>query len=170
MKVQNRTTSAPDPTKTHSRLSSISAPETATEMSYNATERLRARLDEYRLRVSAGAGRRVTLESVVEWTRSVGDGLDGEERRDLLDLLLRDATIDRENRVTLTLVIPADGELVPIAKPEPSFRSSSPHQTLRYSWAVSLPSPSAAARRTRRDGASLVPEGAARSTSSTLSS
>ena len=85
-------------------------------------ERLRARLDEYRARGSAQAGRRVALEQVEEWARSVGaglDGLGGEERRELLDLLLEDATIDGENRVTLTLAIPADGELVSIAEPEP---------------------------------------------------
>ena len=90
-------------------------------------ERLRARLDEYRARESAQAGRRVALEQVVEWASSVGaglDGLGGEERRELLDLLLEDATIDGENRVTLTLAIPADEELVPIAKPEPITAST----------------------------------------------
>ena len=90
-------------------------------------ERLRARLDEYRARESAQAERRVALEQVVEWARSVGAGLDGlagEERRELLDLLLEDATIDGENRVTLTLAIPADGELVPIAEPEPTTPST----------------------------------------------
>ncbi len=89
-------------------------------------ERLRARLDEYRERESAQAGRGVALEQVVQWARSVGTGLDrfaGEERRELLDLLLEDATIDGENRVTLTLAIPTDGELVPIAEPEPTTRS-----------------------------------------------
>ena len=44
------------------------------------------------------------------------------------------------NRVTLTLPIPADAELVLIAEPEPSYRSSNPQQTLRYSRGVSLPS------------------------------
>ena len=80
------------------------------------------------------------------------------------DLLLEDAAIDAENRVTLTF-IPADRELVPIAELEPSYRSSNPHQTLRYSWGVSLSSPRVEARRTRRGGpggASLVPEGATR--------
>ena len=90
-------------------------------------------------------------------------GLGGEERRELLDLLLEVVTIDGGNRVTLTLAILADAELVPIAEPEPSYRSSNPHQTLRYSWAVSLPSPRAAARPTSRGEATLVPESAARS-------
>ncbi|MDE0603742.1 MAG: hypothetical protein OXI18_04995 [bacterium] len=109
----------------------------------------------YRGRESAQAGQRVALDQVVEWAHSVGaslDGLAGEERRELLDLLLEDATIDGENRIALTLAIPADGKLVPIAEPEPSYRSSNPHQTLRYSWGVSLPSPPVAARRTRQGG------------------
>ncbi len=89
-------------------------------------ERLRVRLDEYRARESAQAGRRAALEGVAEWARGVGAGLDGlagEERRELLDLLLEDATIDGENRVTLTLGIPTDGELVSIAEQEPTTRS-----------------------------------------------
>ena len=103
-------------------------------------ERLRARLDEYRARESAQAGRRVALEQVVEWAHSVGSGLDGlggEERRELLDLLLEEATIDGENRVTLTLAIPADEDLVRLAcpsalcpplptPPTQKFRASSP--------------------------------------------
>ncbi len=108
-------------------------------------ERLRARLDEYRVRASAGAGRRVALESVVEWARSVGDGLDGlagEERRELLDLLLEDATIDGENRLTLTLAIPADGELVPIAKPEPTTASTPCARRHGAPGASARPSPS----------------------------
>ena len=91
-------------------------------------ERLRARLDEYRARESAQAGRREALERVVEWARRVGDGLDGlsdQERRELLELLLEEATIDGENLITLTLAIPADGEFVSIAKPEPITASLS---------------------------------------------
>ena len=57
----------------------------------------------------------------------------------MLDLLLEEATIDGENNVTLTLAIPADEEFVSITKPEPSYRFSNPHRTLRYSWATSLP-------------------------------
>lgn len=45
-----------------------------------------------------------------------------------------------------------DGQLVSIAEPEPSYRSSNPLQTLRYSWGVSLPSPRVTAHRTSRGG------------------
>ena len=82
-------------------------------------ERLRARLDEYRTRASAHADQRLVLERVVEWTQRVGDGLDDlpdEERRELLNLLLDEATIDGENNVTLTLAIPGDGDVVSIAE------------------------------------------------------
>ena len=90
-------------------------------------ERLRARLDEHRARVSAQAGRRVAVEQVVEWARRAGGGLDGlsdAERREVLDLLLEEATIDGENNVTLTLAIPADEEFVSIAEPEPTTPST----------------------------------------------
>ncbi len=85
-------------------------------------ERLRARLDELRAGASARADRRVAVEQVVEWARRAGGGLDGlpdSERREVLDLLLEEATIDGENNVTLTLAIPADEDFVSIAKPEP---------------------------------------------------
>ena len=90
-------------------------------------ERLRARLDEHRARASAQTDRRVAVEQVVEWARRAGGGLDGlsdAERREVLDLLLEEATIDAENNVTLTLAIPADEEFVSIAKPEPTTRST----------------------------------------------
>ncbi len=90
-------------------------------------ERLRARLDEYRASESARAGRRVAVEQVVDWARRAGGGLDGlsdAERREVLDLLLEEATIDGENNVTLTLAIPADEEFVSIAKPEPTTPST----------------------------------------------
>ena len=108
-------------------------------------ERLRARLDEYRARESSQAGRRVALEQVVEWARGVGaglDGLGGEERRELLDLLLEDATIDGENRVTLTLAIPADDEFVPIAEPEPTTPSTRCGRRHAGPGASASPSPS----------------------------
>ena len=82
-------------------------------------ERLQAKLDEHRARESAHAEQRVAVEHVMQWTRQVGSGLNDlpdEERRELLDLLLEEATIDRDNNVSLTLAIPTD-DLVPIAQP-----------------------------------------------------
>ena len=83
-------------------------------------ERLRATLDDYRARESAQVDRRAVLEQVEAWARRVGEGLDDlpdEERRELLNLLLDEATIDGENKVTLTLAIPADDDLVSITEP-----------------------------------------------------
>ena len=64
----------------------------------------------------------------MEWTRRVRgriDDLPDEERREPLNLLLEEATIDGENKVTLTLAIPpedeADEAVVPIAAQETLF-------------------------------------------------
>ena len=85
-------------------------------------ERLRARLDEHRARASAQAGRRSGSGGRWRSGRAAPAGprrLPESERREVLDLLLEEATIDGENNVTLTLAIPADEEFVPIAKLEP---------------------------------------------------
>jgi hypothetical protein len=91
-------------------------------------ERLRVRLEEFRARASAHADQRLALERVVEWTGRVGGSLDDlpdEERRELLNLLLEEATIDGENKVTLTLAIAPDEEadegVVPIEAQGPLF-------------------------------------------------
>ena len=89
--------------------------------------------------LTSGEDRRIDLDD------TAGGGLDGlsdAARREVLDLLLEEATIDGENNVTLTLAIPADEEFVSIAKPEQRSRFFNPHEKLRYSWAVSLPAPS----------------------------
>ena len=120
-------------------------------------ERLRARLDEYRARESAAANQRLAAERVVEWTQRVGDGLDDlpdEERRELLNLLLDEATIDGQNNVTLTLAIPADGEgdVVSIAEQGTRSTGCSPTRPTR------APSSGASRARTRlRPCASRTP-------------
>ena len=95
-------------------------------------ERLQAKLDEHRARESAHAEQRVAVEHVMQWTRQVGSGLNDlpdEERRELLDLLLEEATIDRDNNVSLTLAIPTD-DLVPIAQPASPTTDHRPPTTL----------------------------------------
>ena len=72
-------------------------------------ESLRERVRDCRARESAQAGRRELAERVMEWAERMGNGLDDlpqEERREVLLLLLDEATIDRENTVNLTLAIP----------------------------------------------------------------
>ena len=86
-------------------------------------ERARAELDAARERETAGADQRRVMEEVVEWAERAGEGLDGlsdAERREVLNLLLEEGSIDGDNNVTLTLAIPTD-EFVSI---EPSVSNS----------------------------------------------
>ena len=93
------------------------------------TERLesfRAKLDDYRARQTMGAEKRVLMETVVGWARTISDGLDEltlEKRREVLQLIADRVTIDRENSVSITLAIPIDS-LVAIDQPQPSCSSA----------------------------------------------
>ncbi len=87
-------------------------------------ERARAELDAARERESAEADQRRVMEEVVEWAQRAGEGLDGlsdAERREVLNLLLEEGSIDGDNNVTLTLAIPTD-EFVSIEPPVSGFR------------------------------------------------
>ena len=89
-------------------------------------ETLRTNLDDHRARESAQAEKRALAEHVVEWARRVGDRLDGlsdEGRREVLQLLLDGATIDRHNNVNLTLAIPTE-DVVSIAELNATTRST----------------------------------------------
>ena len=84
-------------------------------------ETLRQVLDDRRARESAQAEKRELAERVVEWADQIGDRLDDlpqEQRREVLQLLLDGATIDKHNRVNLTLAIPTE-DVVSIAKLSP---------------------------------------------------
>lgn len=78
------------------------------------TERLesaRARLDDYRARESGGTEKRLLMEAVVAWAREVGKGLDDltdEERKEILQMVVEQVVIDRDNNVDITLAIPID--------------------------------------------------------------
>ena len=94
-------------------------------------ERARAELDAARERETAAADQRRVMEEVVEWAQRAGEGLDGlgdAQRREVLNLLLEEGSIDGDNNVTLTLAIPTD-EFVSI---EPSV-SDSPSKIHRRS-------------------------------------
>ena len=57
------------------------------------------------------AEKRALAEHISEWASRAGDKLDGlsdRKRRELLELLLDGATIDRDNRINLTLAIPTE--------------------------------------------------------------
>ena len=91
------------------------------------TERLesaRRRLDDYRARESAQAGRLELAEKVLEWAERIGDELDDlpqEQRREVLRLLLEEVTINRENNLNFTLAIPSE-DLESIAPPVSNSR------------------------------------------------
>ena len=81
-------------------------------------ESLREKVKDCRARESAQAERRELVERVMAWAERMGNGLDDlpqEEQREVLLLLLDEAIIDRENKVSLTLAIPA-GDLESIEK------------------------------------------------------
>ena len=83
-------------------------------------EAARAKLDDYRAQESLTVEKNLLLTNIVEWAGKVGDGLDdlsSEERRDVLQLIVDQIVIDRENNVNITLGIPTEG-LVSIEQEE----------------------------------------------------
>ena len=80
------------------------------------TERLesaRTMLDDYRAREAGGAEKRLLMDAVVAWAREVGKGLDDltdEQRKEILQMVVEQVVIDRDNNVDITLAIPTDGE------------------------------------------------------------
>ena len=85
-------------------------------------ETLRATLDGHRAREMEHADKRALAEHIFEWARRAGDKLDSlsdKGRREVLELLLDGATIDRHNNVNLTLAIPTE-DVVSIAGRSPS--------------------------------------------------
>jgi site-specific DNA recombinase len=78
------------------------------------TERLesaRAKLDDYRAREASGTEKRRLMETVLTWARNVGQGLDeltDEQRKEILQMVLEQVVIDRDNNVNITLTIPID--------------------------------------------------------------
>ena len=78
------------------------------------TERLegaRSRLDDCRAREAGGAEKLRLMEAVLAWAREVGRGLDDltdEQRRAILQMVVEQVVIDRDNNVDITLAIPID--------------------------------------------------------------
>ena len=74
-------------------------------------ENLRVRLDEYRVREASGGEKRALMESVLAWAEKIGEGLDDlppQQRREVLQLVLDEVTIDRDNSVRIPLAIPVE--------------------------------------------------------------
>ena len=80
------------------------------------TERLesaRARLEDYRAREASGAEKRRLMQAILDWARYVGPGMDkltGDERKEILQMVVEEVVIDRDNKVDITLALPIDDE------------------------------------------------------------
>ncbi len=89
------------------------------------TERLesaRAKLDDYRAREASGTEKRRLMETVLTWARNVGQGIDeltDEQRKELLQMVVEQVVIDRDNNVDITLAIPIDDDSSDPDSPEP---------------------------------------------------
>ena len=87
-------------------------------------ENLKAKVDDYHAREASGARKRELTEAVLAWSRDVGEGLDElipEQRKEVLEMVVDQITVDRENNLDITLAIPIDDDAVAIAS-QPSPR------------------------------------------------
>ena len=116
------------------------------------TERLesaRAKLYDHRAREASGDEKRRLMEAVLAWAREVGKGLDeltDEQRKELLQMVVDQVVIDRNNNVDITLAIPIDGDSPGPDSPEPD--SSEPEYVAiasNVSWSGSSPASHASA-------------------------
>ena len=93
------------------------------------TERLesaRGKLEEYRAREARGSEKRRLAETVLAWARDVGQGIDelsDAERREILQAVLEQVVIDRENNVDITLAVPIGGDSPKPESPAPQSTS-----------------------------------------------
>ena len=94
------------------------------------TERLegaRAKLDDYRAREASGTEKRRLMETVLSWARNVGQGLDeltDEQRKEILQMVVEQVVIDRDNNVDITLAIPIDDDSSDADSPGPESPES----------------------------------------------
>ena len=116
------------------------------------TERLesaRAKLDGYRAQEASGAEKRRLMETVLAWARNVGQGIDeltDVQRKELLQMVVEQVVIDRDNNVDITLAIPIDSDGPGPDSAEPD--SSEPEYVAfasNKSWSGSSPASHASA-------------------------
>ena len=80
------------------------------------TERLesaRAKLDYCRAQQASGAEKRLLMDAVLAWAGEVGKGLadlTDEQRQEILQMVVEQVVIDRDNNVDITLAIPIDDD------------------------------------------------------------
>ena len=77
-------------------------------------ENLRAKLDDYRARSAIEATKQQVAVRVQEWAKEVGQGLDAlvpAEQRELLQNVVDEITVDRENNLEITIAIPIEADV-----------------------------------------------------------
>ena len=137
------------------------------------TERLesaRAKLDDYRAREASGTEKRRLMETVLSWARNVGQGIDkltDEQRKEILQMVLEQVVIDRDNNVDITLAIPIDDDSSDPDSPEPdspesdyvavASKTSSSGSSPASPASASTPSPSSPCSGARASGSSPSP-------------
>ncbi|MDE2801382.1 MAG: recombinase family protein [Chloroflexota bacterium] len=103
-------------------------------------EHLRAKVEDYRTRAATEVTREQLADSVRAWTERVGAGLEAlteEEKRDVLQDVVDEITVDGENNLTITIAIPTDGD-EHIAPPVSRNDGAGAPATLRASGGGSL--------------------------------
>ena len=99
-------------------------------------ESLRAKLDDDRAREASGAEKRALIGAVLAWAGEVGEGLEElapEQRREVLQLVLEQVMIDRDNNMDVTLAIPVD-DSVSITSQSSRYGSASSPRRPSWSW------------------------------------
>ena len=64
------------------------------------------------------------MEAVLGWAKEVGQGLDeltDEQRKEILQMVVEQVVIDRNNNVDITPAIPVDDDFLEPNSPEPDF-------------------------------------------------
>ena len=113
------------------------------------TERLesaRAKLDDYRAREASRAEKRRLMETILAWARDVGQGLDEltpEQQEKVLQMVVEEVIVHRNDNVDITLAIPIENEpteddSVVATTFTPSSGRHNSNGKLRYSWEVDL--------------------------------
>ena len=70
-------------------------------------------LDQYRGRAARGVENLRLTEAVLAWARDVGQNLDAltpVQRRELLQMVVEEVIVDRNNKADITLAIPIESE------------------------------------------------------------
>ena len=94
-------------------------------------EHLRAKVDDFRARVATEVSRERMAESVQAWTNTVGQGLgrmSAEEQRAVLQEVVDEVTVDRENNLVITIAIPLEQDEQQITSQESRLSYAEEHR------------------------------------------